>query len=118
VRPKILGEVVLVRGLLSVVGLSYVQAAAIPVTSALMVAVLFVALQLVVLWFLWHGHNWARLITIVASLLTISGVQYFSLYDLARQILLVIDIAFSAWLISWLLRPPIRAYFRPELRAA
>ena len=118
VRPKILREVVLARGFLSLLSLSYIQAATIPMTSALMLAVPFFALQLVVFWFLWHGRNWARLVTIVMSILTIAGVQYFEFYDLLRKILLVIDIAFSVWLIYWLTRLPVRSYFRPEPRAA
>ena len=85
-RPTILREVILARGLLSRLGLSYVQAATIPMASALILAVPFVALQLVVLWFLWHGRNWARLFMIIMSLLTISGVQYFGFYDLLHPL--------------------------------
>jgi hypothetical protein len=117
-RPKMLREVVLARGFLSVLGLSYVQAATIPTTSALMLVVPFLAFQVVVLWFLWHGRNWARLATIVMSLLAILSVQSFGFYDALHRILPTIDIAFSIWLIYWLTRPPIRAYFRPDLHAA
>ena len=117
-RPKILTTVVLARGLLAVLGLSYVQAATIPTSLALFVLVPFVVFQLVVLWALSGGYNWARIAAITLAFLTIPSLGSLRAHDLPQQVLLTIDVVFSAWLIYWLTRPSVRFYFQPPHPAA
>ena len=81
--------------------------------EALVIVVPFVLASLAVVWFFWRGNNWARVLTIVYSLLAISGLAYVPVASPAQQALTICDAAFSAALIYWLFRPSVRGYFKP-----
>ena len=113
-RPKYLGHFAAVRALLLLAGFAFVGTGVLPVGQALVLAIPFGLICLTVFWFLWCGRNWARVLTIGISLLSVSGLQYLPNVTLTQQLLIVTDALFSALLVFWLFQPHVRSYFKRQ----
>ncbi len=113
-RPKYLDQFVAMRALLLLAGFAFVGTGALPLAQALSIAIPFCVICLAIDWVLWCGHNWARVLTIALSLLSVSGVQYLPSVTILQQILILTDALFSAALVYWLFRPHVRGYFKPQ----
>ena len=69
-------------------------------------------LYIIVVLFFWLGHNWARIFVLCGS-----AISFFNALLSARtatklaKTYMVFDTVFSAFVIFWLLRPTVVAYF-------
>lgn len=67
---------------------------------------------LVVICFFWAGHNWARIFVLVGSTISLfNALLSFKMSTSAAKAYMVFDTAFSAFVIFYLLRPSVAAYF-------
>jgi hypothetical protein len=118
VRPTYLPHLVLARVVLALLPLPLVGTGALPRPQALAIEVPFLAAELFVFWSLWQGKNWARVVTIALSLLTVSALEFLPGASTLYSVLLTVDAAFSAFLVYWLFRPEARRYFKRDPQAA
>ncbi|HEX8236603.1 MAG TPA: hypothetical protein VF600_11660 [Abditibacteriaceae bacterium] len=77
------------------------------------VTYIFTPLHLIVLWFLWKGRNWARVIELVLSFLSLSGVLFWNEYTLGEQVTTVGWTLIGVFLLYWLNTKPVKEYFKP-----
>ena len=83
-----------------------------PLYFQLLFTTVIVALSFVVLWFFWNGHNWARVLVLLTSVLALANL--FSLgssSDIEKAIILA-EAALGVLLLYWLNTKAIRDYFK------
>lgn len=73
----------------------------------------FVAVGFWVIWFFWHGRNWARILIRFSSLLYLAnGAQLlFYSYNLVQSFVIAFWSGFAVFLLFWLGRKPILLFF-------
>lgn len=74
-------------------------------------------ISLLVTYFLWRGNNTARILIMIGSVLSFLNLGAISQYDdPVSKLYLILDVAFSAYLLFWLSRPAVAAYFKNPAR--
>lgn len=70
-------------------------------------------ISLLITYFFWRGKNWARILAMIGSALSIFNIFSLSQYPSPlSKAYLILDIAFCAYLFFWLSRAPVAAYFK------
>jgi len=74
-------------------------------------------LSMLLTYFFWRGKNWARVLLLIGSVLSLFNLTSLPQYaDPLSKAYLLLDVAFSAYLIFWLSRPAVAAYFKNPSR--
>ena len=71
-----------------------------------------VAVSLTVLYFLWRGKNWARIVVLAVSLFMVVGLPMFARDDWAMFGLRIAEALWSVFLLCWLNTARVRAFFK------
>lgn len=90
--------------------------AAIDVTSPLQTAagMAVMVASYLVLWFYWKGRNWARWLVLITSVLALLNLFLLSSVPLVGQITILFEAPLGLFLLVWLNRPEVKAYFIPD----
>jgi hypothetical protein len=74
---------------------------------------IFMAAYAVVVYFLWRGRNWARIVVMLSAALSLFNVLLASMYsDRIAQAFIIFSSLVGAAELFWLSRPKIAAYFK------
>jgi hypothetical protein len=74
---------------------------------------MFTTLWLFFIYKFWRGRNWARVLVMIGSALTLVNLLFVaSLPNPIAQVATLLDVVFSAYMLHWLSRPEIAAYFQ------
>ena len=117
-RPRGLKETTWIMAILNLFGYVIVDWDAHPVLLALSVAgvSLLILAGYVVLWFYWHGKNWARRMVLLTSLLALMNLMLWSSAYLAERIMIALEAPLALFLLYWLNTPRAKTYFVAPLR--
>jgi len=73
---------------------------------------LLIAIGYVVIWFYWQGRNWARLLVLLTSLLTIWNLRGLPRASRIERVMIVAEALLGIFLLIWLNTRDVRAFFR------
>ena len=76
-----------------------------------MYCALFITLGYITLWGLWQGHNWARWLVLLTSVLAVVNFAGLGIATWAQRIVIVAEGVLGVYLLYWLNTGPVRAYF-------
>lgn len=76
------------------------------------IAVLFVIISFVVIWFFHKGRNWARILVLIASFFCFTNLYHFTHYPMFTKVILGGQMLFAAYLLYWLNSKEVTAYFK------
>jgi len=79
---------------------------------ASLVCTLMIAAGYVVLWFYWHGHNWARLLVLVTCFLCFYNLRNLASSNLIVKVMLVGEAAVAVFLVYWLNTSQAKEFFQ------
>jgi hypothetical protein len=72
-----------------------------------------------VICFYWEGHNWARILVLLTSVLCLYNLRYFSHGRIAVRLMIGSEAALAVFLLFWLNTPNVKSFFRvPEKPAS
>ncbi len=78
------------------------------------VAVIFVIISFIVLWFFRKGKNWARLLVMIASLLCFINIYNYMLYPVFTKIVTAAQMILGGYLLYWLNTENVKEYFQDD----
>ena len=73
---------------------------------------LLITVGYVVLWFYWHGHNWARLLVLVTCFLCFYNLRNLASSNLIVKVMLVGEAAVAVFLVYWLNTSQAKEFFQ------
>jgi hypothetical protein len=73
-----------------------------------------IAIGYVVLWFYWHGKNWARILVLLTCLLGLGNLLLWNHVGLMSRIMIGADAVLAIFLLYWLNTATAKAFFRGE----
>ena len=74
-------------------------------------AVVVVLLSYIVIAFFWQGKNWARLLVLLAALLSIPNIYNFQLLHVVSKFVIGAEFFFALYLLYWLNTKLVKDYF-------
>lgn len=110
-RPRGLREVSILMAVMGVLSYSFVKYRTISASLAIDLLTAYAVTALIVLWFFWQGHNWARIFVLLNCVLTLWSLEWLPHYQLLHQVLLIAETVLALWLLYWLNTAPLRRYF-------
>ena len=76
---------------------------------------IFIMVGYFVIWFYWEGHNWARIVVLLTSVVCLYNLRYFSHGRIAVRLMIGSEALLAMFLLFWLNTPNVRSFFRaPE----
>jgi hypothetical protein len=73
---------------------------------------LMIVLGYVVIWFYWHGKNWARILVLLTSLSCLYNLRDLQSANLVVRFMLIGEAAVAVFLLYWLNTSEAKAYFK------
>ncbi len=73
---------------------------------------LLISAGYVVIWFYWTGHNWARILVLVTSLLCLYNLRYMLGSGIIEQVMIGVEAGLAVFLLFWLNTRPLKSFFR------
>jgi len=80
-------------------------------TIGLTVGTIIEILTFVILWYYWHGKNWARVLVMISSVVAILNLLGIRKYNMAQVTLIVLEAALGVYLLWWLSSREVKTYF-------
>lgn len=77
----------------------------------LAVGTTIVILSFVILWHYWNGKNWARVLVMITSLVSILNLLGIRNHNMAQATLIVLEAALGVYLLWWLNVREVKSYF-------
>jgi hypothetical protein len=71
------------------------------------------AISFVALWFFWQGRNWARILVLLTSVLSVIAPLIPVEETPLQRAITVMDAALGVFLLYWLNTKPVKQYFKP-----
>jgi hypothetical protein len=71
----------------------------------------FIVAGYVVIWFYWKGHNWARILVLLTSLLCLYNLRYFLRSGTVQQVMIGSEAILAIFLLFWLNKKPVKSFF-------
>jgi hypothetical protein len=68
----------------------------------------------VVIWFYWKGRNWARILVLLASLISLYNLRDWNHGGAMARIMIGTEAILAVFLLYWLNTRPIRAFFTQQ----
>lgn len=75
------------------------------------VAGVVVLLSYIIIFFFWKGKNWARLLVLLAALLSIPNIYNFAIFHIVSKVVIGAEFIFALYLLYWLNTKPVTDYF-------
>jgi len=114
-RPKGLTETAVLMSFTNALGWFIVDWSRPYAVTTFCLFTIFIMVGYFVIWFYWEGHNWARVLVLLTSLLCLYNLRYFSRGRIATRVMIGSEAALAVFLLIWLNTPPVRSFFRaPE----
>jgi len=66
----------------------------------------------VVIWFLWQGRNWARILVLLTSVLALVNLLTWGKLGIVGDLMIGSEAALAVFLLIWLNTANVRAYFK------
>lgn len=75
-------------------------------------ATLITVLSFAVLWFFWCGHNWARILVLLTSLVALINLFSLEENNTLQKVIIFTEAIFAVYLLWWLNTKSVANYFK------
>ena len=110
-KPQKLKEITYLLCVFNVSGYVYIDFKSKEALNYVVVYTILMIVWYVVLWYFWHGENWARISVMVGSTISIVGLATMGKDTLPQICVDVAEAALGVFLLWWLNTKPIKEYF-------
>lgn len=118
IKPKGLRETTVLMGTLNVAGLMYIDLNSKHLGFEIFLFTVIIAISYLVLWYYWQGNNWARILVMLSSILSLINLFTFRKYSLEKASILVAEAVLGLFLLWWLNTETVKTYFGKSKRNA
>lgn len=110
--PKGLTETAVLMSLTNALGWLIVDWSKPNASAVFAMFTVFIAVGYVVIWFYWRGHNWARILVLMTSLLCLYNLRYFLQSGIVMQVMIGTEALLALFLLFWLNGQSVKSHFR------
>jgi hypothetical protein len=110
-KPKGLKETSIIMCIFNLAAYVFVDPKSPYLAIGLSVGTTIVLLSFVILWHYWHGKNWARVLVMITSLVSILNLLGIKKHNMAQTTLIVMEAVLGVYLLWWLNVRKVKSYF-------
>jgi len=111
-KPKGLKETAIIMGVFNIAGYIFVNPKSQYFATELALATAIILLSYVMLWYYWCGKNWARVLVILNSLLSVYNLTGIRKHTTAQAALIAVEAIMGLYLLWWLNTCQTKSYFK------
>ncbi len=111
-KPKGLKETTILMCIFNLAAYIFIDFESLYLAIGLTVGTIVVILSFVILWHYWNGKNWARILIMMTSLVSILNLLGIRNHNMAQAALIVLEAALGAYLLWWLNVREVKLYFQ------
>jgi len=110
-RPKGLTETAILMSLTNALGWLIVDWSKPHARATFALFTVFILVGYFVIWFYWQGHNWARILVLLTSLLCIYNLRSFSRVGTIERVMIGTEAVVAVFLLFWLNNQSVKSFF-------
>ena len=110
-RPKGLTETAVAMSITNAMGWEIIDWSLPTARSTFFIFTIFIVIGYVVLWFYWNGKNWARILVLLTSLLSLFNLLLWNRSDSRERVMIAAEAMLGAFLLVWLNTPKVKGFF-------
>jgi len=114
-RPRGIAETTILMAITNAMGWAIIDWSKPDAARILATNTVLIAIGYVVLWFYWKGKNWARVLVLLGSLLSIFNLFLWRQAGIIERVMLALEAAIAFFLLYWLNTGKVRAFFNRRL---
>ncbi len=118
VKPKGLKANTILMVVFNIAGLIFIDSNSKYLGFEIFLFILIISISYLVLWYYWQGNNWARILVMLSSILSLVNVYGIKKYSFAQASLIVSEAALGLYLLWWLNTQSVKTYFGRSKRDA
>lgn len=111
IRPKWLKEVTALLCIFNISGYAFIDINSKHLSHELIIYTTLIIISYCVLWYFWHGKNWARILVILGSVLSLAGLVTMGKHTYAQICIDLAEAAIGVFLLWWLNTQRLKDYF-------
>jgi hypothetical protein len=111
-RPKGITETSILMAITNAMGWAIIDWSKPHAATVFVVFTILIMGGYFVIWFYWKGRNWARILVLLTSLLSIHNLRYFVRSGITERVMIGVEAALAAFLLFWLNTRGVKAFFR------
>jgi hypothetical protein len=113
-RPKGLTETSILMSITNAMGWAIIDWSKPSAHRTFLIFTVMIAIGYLVIWFYWNGRNWARILVILTSLLSLFNLHLWSHSGTVERVMIAAEAILAIYLLYWLNTPRVRAFFRGQ----
>src|SRR4029077_17322656 len=115
-RPKGLTETSVLMSITNAMGWAIIDWSMPKAQILFIIFTISIFIGYIVIWFYWKGRNWARILVLLASLISLYNLRDWNHGGAMARIMIGTEAILAVFLLYWLNTRPIRAFFtnQPE----
>jgi hypothetical protein len=110
-KPKWLRETTILMGIFNIDGLLFLNQNTKYFGVHIFLLTLLISVSYFVLWYYWNGRNWARILVMFGSILSLVNPLYIKKYPFTHDCFLLAEALLGLFLLWWLNTQPAKTYF-------
>ena len=110
-RPRGLTETAVLMSLTNALGWLIIDWSKPNAGTTFALFTVFILVGYLVIWFYWKGHNWARILVLLTSLLCLYNLRYFLRSGPIEQVMIGTEAVLAAFLLFWLNNRSVKSFF-------
>lgn len=118
IKPRGLKANTLLMVILNIAGLIFIEPNSEHLGFQIFLFIFIITISFLVLWYYWQGNNWARILVMLGSILSLINLYGINKYSFVQSSLIVTEAALSLYLLWWLNTQTVKAYFGNSKRDA
>lgn len=111
-KPKGLKETTILMAVFNIAGYLFTNYKSQHLAFILTFMTTVILLSYVVLWFYWCGKNWARILVMLTSLVSLLNIWKINKHNSAQAVLIVVEAVLGLYLLWWLNTSEVKGYFK------
>jgi len=117
-KPKWLKENTVLMCIFNVAGFIFYDANSEYEGLEIFLFIVVISMSLLVLWYYWQGNNWARILVMLGSILSVLNLYDIRRYSIAQASVIVAEAVLGLYLLWWLNTQSVKTYFGKSKRGA
>jgi hypothetical protein len=110
-RPKGLTETSILMSITNAMGWAIIDWSKPRANVIFFMFTVTIAIGYLVIWFYWKGRNWARILVILTSLLSLYNLRHWNHSGIVERVMIGAEAILAIFLLYWLNTPNVRAFF-------
>ncbi len=111
-RPAKLKLTVVILSVFNCMGFFFYDPSQSSLAAFLILYGILAVISFAVIWYYWHGQNWARWLVMIGAAFTFLNLATLSSFKTTGAAVAIAEAVFGAWLLYWLNTKPVVLYFR------